>query len=483
MQEERIQHLIQFDRAHVWHPFTPMRQWRQAEPLIIEAAEGDFLIDARDRRYIDGVSSLWCNVHGHRVPAIDRAVRTQLERVAHTTMLGLSNVPATELAQRLCAIAPGGLNKVFYSDAGATATELAFKMAMGYWRHRGDKQRDTFIALHGAYHGDTTGSMSVGYSPLFHKPFESMVFHTEFVDAPDVFHTEGTQGRRDEGTKGDPRPEERGLKRVWPLEDAALCRRVTARALDSLESRLKEKRGRIAAVAVEPIVQGAAGLIVQPPGYLKAVERLCREHDVLLIADEVATGFGRTGRMFACEHEGVEPDLMCLGKGLTGGYLPLAATLATEEIERAFCGELHEHKTLYHGHTYTGNPLACAAALASLDLFEQNDLLSAVNRKAALVADGLNPLRDAEKYPNVGDIRQRGLMIGIELVPPTGEAATGFDPSRRLGYEVCDACRDRGLIVRPLGNVVVLMPPLAIEEQNLRRMMDIVIETIGAQRS
>ena len=474
MDEQAIRKLIELDRRHVWHPFTPMRQWRECEPIIIERAEGDELIDVRGRRYIDGVSSLWCNVHGHRVSQIDAAVKAQLDRVAHSTMLGLANVPATELAARLCAIAPGPLNKVFYSDAGATATEIAFKMAVGYWYHSGQPQRNTFVAIEGAYHGDTTGSMSVGYSETFHRPFRSMVFATEFVQAPDVVH-----GRSDGATKR--RSDEGGqaATRRWALEDEARCDRVRDAALAALDEKLAALGDRVAAVVVEPIVQGAAGLIVQPPGYLRSVAELARRHGTLLVADEVATGFGRTGRMFACEHEGVEPDIMCLGKGLSGGYLPLAATLCTDEIEQAFCGEIGEHKTLYHGHTYTGNPLGCAAALASLDLFDQHNLIAEVNRKAAMLAKLLEPLRDGRRFAMVGDVRQTGLMAGIELVASDGESAIGFDPSRRLGYEVSDACRAQGVMIRPLGNVVVLMPPLAIRDKHLRKLADVVINAIS----
>jgi len=464
MNPKDIDRLARTDHAHVWHPFTPMRQWRQMDPLIIEAGEAEWLIDAQGKRYIDGVSSLWCNIHGHRVKEIDDAIRSQLDRIAHTTMLGLANVPATELAAKLVELAPGKLNKVFYSDAGATATEVAFKMAVGYWYHQGQPDRTTFIALEGAYHGDTVGAMSIGYSDVFHRPFKSLTFATEFV-APATA------------------PANR---------DAALA---------ALDVKLGALTGRCAAVVVEPLVQGAAGMVMQPPGYLAGVAELCRKHDVLLIADEVATGFGRTGCMFACEHEQVTPDLMCLGKGLTGGYMPLAVTLTTDAIAEAFEGELHEMKTLYHGHTFTGNPLACAAALASIDLFEKRDVLNETNRKAALLSEWLQPTAN---LPQVAEVRQCGLMMGIELHSDGGadhdedrEAASGesgggtlgdFGESpdlahrylRRVGYEVCDAARADGVIVRPLGNVVILIPPLCISDANLQRLADVVHTHIAA---
>jgi adenosylmethionine-8-amino-7-oxononanoate aminotransferase len=477
MDETQRKRLVQLDHEHVWHPFAPMRQWRQVEPLVIEQAEGDWLIDAAGNRYIDGVSSLWCNVHGHRVKALDDAVREQLDRVAHTTMLGLTHPTAIELAARLCDATPGKLNKVFYSDAGATATEVAFKMAVGYWFHRGEEARDTFIAIEGAYHGDTTGAMSVGYSEMFHRPFRKMVFGTEFVDAPDCYHSDIGQSccQRSAGAF-QCESAKRLDKRRWALECENISSMVRDTALLTLDRKLEALAGRVAAVVVEPLVQGAAGIVVHPAGYFRGVAQLCRKHDTLLIADEVATGFGRTGTLFACEQEGVEPDLMCLGKGITGGYMPLAATLCTDAIAEAFEGELHEHRTLYHGHTYTGNPLACAAALASLELFDSTGLLEQVKRKEELLVEWMQPLRDMAV---VGDVRHKGLMWGMELVPPGGEGARGFDPSRRLGHDVCAACRGKGVIIRPLGNVVVMMPPLAIEEANLKRMADAVVEAIG----
>ena len=453
--------LAALDHAHVWHPFTPMKQWRLREPLIIERGEGEYILDTRGNRYIDGTSSLWCNVHGHHVPQIDQAIRDQLDRVAHTTMLGLASVPSIELARRLCAIAPPRLSKVFYSDAGATALEVAFKMAVGYWYHTGQPQRTKFIGFSGAYHGDTTGAMSVGYSDYFHKPFFSMVFPTLFAPIPNALTPH----------QSPPFP----MGGFWTSESERFNTTEKTACLEALDALLTQHAPTIAAIVIEPIMQGAAGMICQPPSFLRGVADLARKHNTLLIADEVATGFGRTGRMFACEHENVTPDILCVAKGITGGYLPLAATLCTDAIENAFCGDPHENKTFFHGHTYTGNPLACAAALASLDLFESTNLIAHIQSNAKLISRRLDVLRDAKDFPHILDIRQRGLMIGIELDPARCPAPP---PDLTLGHAVCRLMRPRGLIVRPLGNTIVLMPIPAMSEATLHRMLDIVIDTL-----
>jgi adenosylmethionine-8-amino-7-oxononanoate aminotransferase len=440
--------LRRLDKQHVWHPFTPMKLWLESEPLVIVAAEGMHLVDSDGNRYLDGVSSLWCNVHGHRVPEIDDAVRRQLERVAHSTMLGLASEPAILLAERLMRIVPQNLKKVFYSDAGATATEIAFKLAAQYWYNVGRPEKNEFVGFAEAYHGDTVGAMSVGRTTAFHKPYFPMLFKVHYAPTPFVYRSE---------TPNDPEA-------------------VKRRCLAVLEGILRDHGRTIAAVVIEPVVQGAAGMIVQPEGFLREVRRLTKQHDVLLIADEVATGFGRTGRMFACEHEGVEPDLMCAAKGITGGYLPLAATFATQQIFDAFLGEPWEGRTFFHGHTYTGNPLACAAALASLDLFERNDLVNAGSSKAADLSRILEPLRD---MPHVGDIRQKGLMVGIELVADK-TTRRPFDPKRRVGSEICARIRRHGVILRPLGDVIVMMPPLAMGLEDLRKIVDAVGAEVAA---
>jgi adenosylmethionine-8-amino-7-oxononanoate aminotransferase len=414
----------QLDRDHVWHPFTQQQTWCEEEPLMIERAEGSYLIDDAGRRYIDGVSSLWCTVHGHRHSGLDAAIAAQLEKVAHSTMLGLSHPGAAELAARLVEIAPPGLSRVFYSESGSTAVEIALKMACQFQQQRGGQhaRRTSFVHLRDSYHGDTIGSVSVGGIDLFHSTYRPLLFQTHAAEPGDAAD----------------------LERVLAVHEE-----------------------EIAAVIVEPLVQGAAGMLTHPPGYLRAVRELCDRFGVLLICDEVATGFGRTGKMFACEHEGVEPDLLCLAKGLTGGYLPLAATLATERIYEGFLGAPEEYRTFFHGHTYTGNPLACAAALANLDAFEKERTIDNLQAKVELLWELLAEL---ESMPEVTEVRGRGVMVGIDL----GE----HDPALRLAHQVTLEARKRGAIIRPLSDVVVLMPPLSISEDELRSLVEITRESI-----
>ncbi len=420
-----VSELQEIDRRHVWHPFTQQRGWCQEEPpLVIDHAAGTNLYDAEGNAYIDGVSSLWCNVHGHRHPALDAAVREQLDRVAHSTMLGLSHQPAIELAERLVAVAPPGLTRVFYSESGSTAVEIALKMAFQFWAQRGQNERTRFICLEHAYHGDTLGAVSVGGIDLFHSVYEPLLFDTLRAKAGDA---------------------------------------------EDLERLLVRHAQTVAAVIVEPLVQGAAGMLMQPDGYLRRVRQLCDAHDVLLICDEVATGFGRTGEMFACQHEQVTPDLMCVGKGLTGGYLPLAATLGSERVYEAFLGEFEEFKTFFHGHTYTGNPLAAAAALATLETFECEATLEALQPKIELLERLLS--QRVAALPGVAEVRQRGFMVGIELIEQP--------VSDRIGHRVALAARRRGALIRPLGDVVVLMPPLTISEADLRRLVAITAAAIA----
>ena len=481
--------LARWDREFVWHPFTQMAAYTPDEQLLIERGEGPFLFDVAGRRYIDGVASLWCNVHGHRHPVIDAAVREQLRRVAHSTLLGLANVPSIELARRLVELAPEGLAHVFYSDCGATAVEVAIKIAFQYWRQRNgvssdertgrhetrhstlDTQvraprRSKFLSLRNAYHGDTLGSVSVGGIETFHSAYRPLLFEALFAPSPYCYRC--PMGKQS-AVSGQPSAAPANPKsRIENLESCGLS---CAAALEDL---LAQHAGEVAAVVVEPLVQGAAGILTAPAGYLARVRAACDREGVLLIADEVAVGFGRTGTMFACEHEGVRPDLLCLGKGITGGYLPVAATLATDEVYRAFLGDPASGRTFYHGHTYTGNPLGCAAGLASLRVFELERTLEGVRARAALMAGRLAAMAALE---HVGDCRQRGLMAGVELVADRG-AKTPYDPALRVGHRVILEARRRGLILRPLGDVIVLMPPLNIPMSVLAEMLDITAECI-----
>lgn len=435
--------LVNWDREHLWHPFTQMQGFREEELLVITRGEGAYLYDLQGRRYLDGVSSLWTNVHGHGRPELDQAVREQLEQVAHSTLLGLAHPPAIVLARRLAEMAPPGLTKVFYSDSGSTAVEVALKMAFQYWQLRGLPRKQRFLHLSNAYHGDTLGAVSVGGIALFHEIFRPLLLETLEAPAPYCYRC----------------PEEQD------------CRE---QCLERLEELVAAHHQELAAVILEPVMQGAAGMIPQPPGYLARVREVTRRYEVLLIADEVATGFGRTGTMFACEQEKVSPDLMCLAKGITGGYLPLAATLASDEIYRAFLGEFQEFKAFFHGHTYTGNPLAAAAGLASLEIFQKEQVIASLEAKIEKLSLLLAEMQD---HPHVGDIRQRGLMAGIELVKDR-ETREPFPPGRRTGHRVILEARKRGVILRPLGDVVVLMPPLCISLEELETLARITYESI-----
>ncbi len=437
--------LLRWDQEHVWHAFTQMAEY---EPLVISRAQGCTLVDLDGREYLDGTSSLWCNLHGHRHPRLDAALRAQLDRVAHTTNLGASNPTTIRLARRLVELTPAGLEHVFFSDDGATAVEVALKLAFQYWRQRPDPRprKTAYLAFDAAYHGDTLGSVSVGGVERFHAMFRPLLFDVVRATAADADH----------------RPP--GISR----EDA--CDHY----LGEFERLLATEHERLAAVVIEPLVQCAAGMLRHPPGFLAGVRRLTREYDVLLVADEVAVGFGRTGKLFACEHEKVSPDLLCLAKGLTGGYLPMAATLATSDIWRAFLGRYEESKTFFHGHTYGGNPLGAAVALASLEVFEEECTLERVAERTEQLARRLARLAE---HPHVGSVRQRGLIAGVELARRRAPLEP-YPWEEKWGLRVCEAARRRGVLLRPLGSVLVIMPPLAIRADELERICQAVEEAI-----
>jgi adenosylmethionine---8-amino-7-oxononanoate aminotransferase len=437
------------DKRHLWHPFTAMSEWAAGDPVIIASGDREFLIDSDGRRYIDGTSSLWCNLHGHRRPEIDEAVRDQLGRIAHSTLLGLASPPSIELAERLVRVVPEGLTRVFYSDSGATAVEIALKMAYQFWQQcpRPEPRRTRFISLSLGYHGDTLGAVSVGGIDLFHGLYRPLLFETLHTPSPYCYRC--PLGRR---------PEDCGMACAAAMEDL-----------------LAEHAEEVAAVILEPMVQGAGGMITQPAGYLRRVAEACRRRNVLLICDEVATGFGRTGRMFACEHEGVRPDLLCVAKGISAGYLPLAATLATERIYEAFLGDPSQGRTFFHGHTYTGNALACAAGVASLGVFEKDRVLDRIGVLSKSLGE---LLKKVEAMPHVGEVRRRGLMTGIELVADRATREAYPAPERR-GWKVCLAARKHGVWIRPLGDVIVLMPPYCISDESLGQLVAAVEKSIA----
>lgn len=470
--------LAKLDHAHVWHPFTQMRDWLKREPIVIVRGQGAELEDAYGRRYLDANASIWTNLHGHNHPRINRAIRAQLNKIAHASALGLANEPASQLAARLVKAADAfphsrprnrqpGLSKVFFSDDGSTALEVALKLAHEFTRRtRGPRSRPRFLSLEGAYHGDTVGAVSLGHIDLFHKAYSQLLFKTDSVMAPYCYRC----------------PFNRAKPERADARDYRKCRWECVGKVERMFEQQRKKSTPYAGFIVEPRLQGAAGMISQPHGWLRKVAEIARAHGTLLIADEVMTGFGRTGgaepsssarskktqptRLFACHAEGVQPDFLCLAKGLTGGYLPMAATLTTREVFDAFLGEYAEFKTFFHGHSYTGNPLGAAAALASLKLLRAN---RSIDRRERLEAWLREDLARLWALPTVGDIRQVGLVAGIELVRDW-RTRKPFDLREQAGIRVCEAMAQRGVLTRPIGNVIVIMPPYCATYAQVRKI-------------
>ena len=444
--------LVAWDKRYLWHPFTQMQDWLTEDVVIIERGEGCDLIDTAGNRYIDGTASMWTNVHGHNHPELNTALKAQLDKIAHTTLLGYSNIPAIQLAQKLVEITPAGLNKVFYSDNGSTAVEIALKMAYQYWQHKGEPQRKLFIHFDNAYHGDTIGAMSVGGIDSFHTTFDSLLFKGIRVSAPETYRSP-----RDADTSGN----KAAVKTRW---------------LHAVEDALSANAGQVAGIILEPLIQGAGGMLVAPKGFLKALAVLAKRWETLLIVDEVMTGFGRTGKMWACEHENITPDILCTAKGLAAGYLPLAATLTTDTLYNAFLGEYSDLKTFFHGHTFTGNPLACAVALENIAIFERENLLSKLQ---PTIEHFRNRLQDFYALPHVGDVRVCGLAAGVELMK-NPDTHTPYPFEEKMGIRVCKEALTHGAILRPLVNTIVLMPPLQISISALDTLLDIVYTSIEA---
>ncbi len=441
-----IKRIEKLDKNFIWHPFTQMKEWKDEKPLIITEGSGSYIKDISGKWYIDGISSIWVTVHGHRKKEIDDAIKAQVDTISHSTLLGQTHPLAATLAEMIINISPEGLSRVFYSDNGSTAVEIGLKMAFQYWQHKGVEGKTKFLTLNNAYHGDTIGAVSVGGIDLFHDIFSPLLFESLKAPSPYCYRCE--------------------LGKKHPS-----CRLY---CLKKTEAIIKKHHKSLAAFIIEPLVQGAAGIITAPDGYLKGVRRLCNKYNLLMITDEVATGFGRTGKMFACEHESVRPDILCVAKGLTGGYLPLAATITTEKIYRQFLGRYQDLKSFFHGHTYTGNQLACAAAIANLNIFKKEKTIAKMQRKIKLLQKELDKIKD---FRHVGEVRQRGFMAGIELVKDR-TSKEPFPMEDKIAWKVCLRARKKGLIIRPLGNVVVLMPPLSISVEELKSLGRITTEAL-----
>ena len=408
-------HWIAADKAHCWHPFTRQAEWEEEDPLVLVSGEGVWLTDSEGRRYIDGNASIWTNVHGHGHPLIDAAVRAQLDQVAHTSYLGFANPRASELAERLVGFFHGtDLQRVFFSDDGSTAVECALKMAIQYRMQTGEPERTGFIAFDHGYHGDTMGAASLGGVGAFFDRFRKFGFPVTHV---------------------------RGMDDLKAMDESFV-------------------RG-VAAVVIEPLVQGVNQIHLWPQGMLAELREWCDEHEIHLVLDEVMTGFGKTGTMFACQQESVVPDFLCLAKGLTGGYLPLAATLTTQRIYQAFLG--CAKKAFYYGHSYTANQLGCAAALACLDVFEQEGTLAGLGAKINLLGKLLENICWSNDM--VHEVRQCGMIAGVELRQPSGDP---FDPALRIGEQICLRARAHGLLIRPILDTLVIMPPLCIANEEIR---------------
>jgi len=500
--------LAQLDHAYIWHPFTQMRDWLKREPIVIVAGRGAVLRDVHGREYLDANASIWTNLHGHNHPKINAAIQGQLRKIAHSSALGLANEPASLLAEKLVklantelvgraysragsSVASPHLNKVFFSDDGSTAMEVALKLAYEYARRTRSadslsaKCTPRFLSLEGAYHGDTVGAVSLGHVDLFHKSYAGLLFKTDKVMAPYCYRCPFNQAKPERA-------------------DAREYRKCNWQCVDKVEQAFAQQRKRgnpYAAFVFEPLIQGAAGMIPQPAGWLRRATEIARSHGALLIADEVMTGFGRTGvlgsgfrvqsskmqgqnserrtlnteqALFACHHEGVQPDFLCLAKGMTGGYLPMAATLTTEKVFDAFLGEYEEFKTFFHGHSYTANQLGAAAALASLEILQSHTSRAA---RWGLEQTLREELQTLWSLPNVGDVRQVGLIVGVELVKDW-HTRRPFDLRERVGIRVCETMTRRGVLTRPVGNVLVLMPPYCTTVSQAKRMVATLCESI-----
>ena len=436
------------DLQYIWHPCSQMKDYEDFPPIVIERGKGAYLYDIDGKSYLDAVSSWWVNLFGHSNERINAAIRKQLEKLEHVIFANFSHKAAIELACEIIRITPPGLSKVFFADNGSSAVEAALKLSFHYHQQTGYPCKTRFVAITDAYHGETLGALSVGDLDLYNKIYQPLLLATFKATGPDCYRCPYGKCREN----------------------------CAAECFESLEKIVIEHSEEICGIIIEPLVQCAAGMKIYPPLYLKKLRKLCTEHNIHFIVDEIAVGFGRTGKMFACEHAGVSPDIMCLSKGITGGYLPLSLVLTTDEIYQAFYGDYRELKAFMHSHSYTGNALACAAACESLAIFRDEDVLAKNEIKAKMIADKVKTLADS--HPHVGEYRQLGMIGALELVEDK-RTKKPFDWQKRVGYSIYKIAVERGVLLRPLGNVIYFMPPYVVEEEDIDLMVRVAFESIN----
>ena len=440
------QDVMQRDLSVVWHPCTQMKDHERLPVVPIKRASGVYLEDFEGKQYLDAISSWWVNLFGHANPKINEAVKSQLDKLEHVLLAGFTHEPVIQLSERLVEIAPAGLNKCFYADNGSSAVEVALKMSFHYWLNQGKTSKRTFVSLENSYHGETIGALSVGDVALYKKTYQPLLMDAITVPSPD------------------------GYLR----ETGETAQQFAQRQFEKLEALLKSRAEQICAVILEPLVQCAGYMRMYDPVYLKKVREACDKYDVHLIADEIAVGFGRTGTMFACEHAKISPDLMCLSKGLTGGYLPLSVVMTTDNIYSAFYDDYESMRAFLHSHSYTGNPLGCSAALATLDIFRNENIIEQNRHLRDVLASAIEPLKD---HPHVSDVRQCGMIAAVEMAknPGTREA---YPWQERRGLRVYQHALKEGVLLRPLGDVIYFMPPYVITEEQIRTMVDVARQGI-----
>ncbi|MDK2799227.1 MAG: adenosylmethionine---8-amino-7-oxononanoate aminotransferase [Clostridiales bacterium] len=440
--------LQQKDLKYIWHPCSQMKDYEDFPPIVIDRGEGAYLYDVNGKSYLDAVSSWWVNLFGHSNKRINRAIQKQLEKLEHVIFANFSHRPAIELAERMVEITPKGLSKVFFADNGSAAVEVALKLSFQYHQQKGKTKKTKFVAITDAYHGETLGALSVGDLDLYSKIYKPVMLNTYKAKGPDCYRCSYDKCREN----------------------------CNAECFHHMESLINEKHQEICAVIIEPLIQGAAGMKMYPPVYLKKLKALCKQYDIHFIADEIAVGFGRTGKMFACEHANVSPDIMCLSKGITAGYMPLSLVLVTDEIYDAFYSDYTELKAFMHSHSYTGNTMACAVACEVLNIFEQENILEDNRQKSKLLNDMIKAA--ADDHPYIGEFRQLGMVGALELVEDK-KSKKGFEWQKRVGYNIYKIALEKGVLLRPLGNVIYFMPPYIVEEKDIALMVNAAFESIN----